>query len=245
MADKKSLTRDWITYLKNNQIVALQSDPKTGKLTYKRPVTVADLRAFLDSRNDINDEVADQAITSVATPREPGEKAFGQMANQLSGSNSSPSSSGGTTSQTPTGKVHTANPNNPNKQPPAQQAPQAPQPNAPQAQAPAANTPAPKPRGGKVSGQVSQSPNAIRKRNARAARRINEELEDQDSTEISERDVESVFNQLVNVVAEPVAQDPVSNLQGKEEEIRKLKRLIRDQMNDQQRQSLWRALNNA
>lgn len=245
MADKKSLTRDWITYLKNNQIVELQSDPKTGKLTYKRPVTVADLRAFLDSRDDINDEVADQAITSVATPREPGERAFGQMANHLSGSNSAPSSTGGTTSQTPTGKVHTANPNNPNKQ----QAPGSGWPSGPAPTAPVANTqapaPAPKPRGGKVSGQVSQTPNAIRKRNARAAKRINEELEDEDNTEISERDVEGVFNQLVNAVAEPVAQDPVSNLQGKEEELRKLKRLIRDQMNDQQRQSLWRALNNA
>jgi len=40
----------------------------------------------------------------------PGQNAFGQMAQTLSGANKSKSSTGGTTTQTPTGRVHTANP---------------------------------------------------------------------------------------------------------------------------------------
>jgi len=44
--------------------------------------------------------------TSVTAP---GQNAFGQMAQTLSGANKSKSSTGGTTTQTPTGRVHTAN----------------------------------------------------------------------------------------------------------------------------------------
>ena len=40
----------------------------------------------------------------------PGQNAFGQMAQTLSGANKSKSSTGGTTTQMPTGRVHTANP---------------------------------------------------------------------------------------------------------------------------------------
>lgn len=41
----------------------------------------------------------------------PGQNAFGQMAQTLSGANKSKSSTGGTTTQMPTGRVHAANPN--------------------------------------------------------------------------------------------------------------------------------------
>ena len=101
------------------------------------------------------------AAPKVAAPK-PGAGAFGQMANQL-GAMAPPeaSSTGGTTQQTATGQVHTASPTNPNRAPAA--APVA----APVV--PAATTPAPVRTGGKVAGQVSQTPNAIRKRDARAA----------------------------------------------------------------------------
>lgn len=89
----------------------------------------------------------------VAGAAKPQASGIGQMAQQLGGAPApTASSTGGQVQQTPTGRVHTANPNNPNM-----------------AQKPAAQ-PAPVARtGGKVAGQVSQTPNAIRKRAARAA----------------------------------------------------------------------------
>ena len=47
---------------------------------------------------------------STAAPVDAGASAFGQMANTLSGANTSKSSTGGTTTKTPTGRVHTAKP---------------------------------------------------------------------------------------------------------------------------------------
>ena len=47
---------------------------------------------------------------STAAPVDAGASAFGQMANTLSGANTSKSSTGGTTTKTPTGRIHTAKP---------------------------------------------------------------------------------------------------------------------------------------
>ena len=86
------------------------------------------------------------AATPTAAPNP-----FGQMTKTL-GAYAPPttSSTGGTVTQTPTGRVHQAKTNNPNA---------------------AVATPAPVKThtGGKVAGQLSQTPNAVRKRNARSA----------------------------------------------------------------------------
>ena len=86
------------------------------------------------------------ATTPTAAPNP-----FGQMTKTL-GAYAPPttSSTGGTVTQTPTGQVHQAKTNNPNA---------------------AVATPAPVKThtGGKVAGQLSQTPNAVRKRNARSA----------------------------------------------------------------------------
>jgi hypothetical protein len=87
------------------------------------------------------------ASTPVATPvpAKAGKDAFGAMASQLTGKPSTVSSStGGQTTKTPTGVQHQAKP----------------------------LAPATKKTGGKVPGVVSQTPNAVRKRNARAAKPI-------------------------------------------------------------------------
>lgn len=88
-----------------------------------------------------------------ATPSKTGGAgAFGQMAQQMTGG-ATQTSTGGLQQQTPTGRVHMANPANPNQPAAVQQA----------AMPPKQRT------GGKVAGQVSQTPNAMRKRAARAA----------------------------------------------------------------------------
>jgi hypothetical protein len=87
------------------------------------------------------------ASTSIATPvpAKAGKDAFGAMASQLTGKPSAvPSSTGGQTTKTPTGVQHQAKP----------------------------SVPTTKKTGGKVPGVLSQTPNAIRKRKARAAKPI-------------------------------------------------------------------------
>jgi hypothetical protein len=75
MADTKRLTRDWIQFLKSNQIVALNSDPTTGKLAYKKKVTADDLSRFLETKTDFDEETINNAIQTVlskkGTPRLP------------------------------------------------------------------------------------------------------------------------------------------------------------------------------
>ena len=52
--------------------------------------------------------------------------------------------------------------------------------------------------GGKIKGQVSTTPGAIRKRAARSNRGINEDIVDIPDTAISEHDVETVFDILTS-----------------------------------------------
>jgi hypothetical protein len=70
--------------------------PRTGG---KQPGAVSQTPGAIRKRNT-------RAQAAVA----PGQNAFGQMAQTLSGANKSTSSTGGTTTQMPTGRVHTANP---------------------------------------------------------------------------------------------------------------------------------------
>ena len=88
-----------------------------------------------------------------------GAGAFGQMAAQLGGEKPN------TMANAPVSKTNVAKPGNPNAAAPAAAAPAAPA--AAAAAAPAAAAPAA--RGGKVAGQVSQTPGAVAKRGKRAA----------------------------------------------------------------------------
>src|SRR5271165_494779 len=77
MAANTELTKDWIQYLKNNRIVAMQSDPETGQLKYKRPATTADLESFLNSTGQFDDEAIKKAIASISGEQpaaQPGEQ---------------------------------------------------------------------------------------------------------------------------------------------------------------------------
>ena len=62
------LTKGWIQYLKSSQIVALQSDPKTGKLNYSRPVTTDDLTKYLQSTGKFEDDAIQKAIAAATKP---------------------------------------------------------------------------------------------------------------------------------------------------------------------------------
>jgi hypothetical protein len=74
------LTKEWIQYLKSNQIVSNISDPKTGKLTYKRQVFVDDMISFLKGTADYSEEEINAAVSSVSAVKKPsGGKVPGQV----------------------------------------------------------------------------------------------------------------------------------------------------------------------
>jgi hypothetical protein len=66
-------------------------------------------RDLLSVKKNIDNTLTSRGSATAATNTPaPGNNAFGQMAGQLSGANTSKSSTGGTTTTTPTGRVHTA-----------------------------------------------------------------------------------------------------------------------------------------
>ena len=335
-----NLTKDWIQYLKNNQIVAMQSDPKSGKLNYKRPVTTSDVVHFLQVKTDYDDSKINQAIeTALGQQTDATDQQTASQSNNLP---AVPSKQGGpvdvnTRGMTPGqqqpglpgpgptkpqpkpkkydtsnatdveprysnqttphgasvedvinpetdnerpkdfvpvtlkrigakprvrlihksavpgwensgwvagGATPETNPEPEQEQPPEQ--PQQPEqeqsPEQPQARAQG---------GGRVKGQLSQTPGAIRKRQARANRKaaLNEDFKDNPGEQLSEKQVEQIFR-ILSKKTDQTDQGTEKNTsvdpqQVRVEEVNKLKRFIRDTMTDQQRMSLWRALNEA
>lgn len=207
-ADTKDFIKEWIEFLKNNQIVALQSDPKTGKLVYKKKVTADILISFIKNRTELDDKVIANAIRQVTSKPGGGQQAFNTMQQQL----------------------------------------------APKDQS----------KGGKQPGEVSDTPNAIAKRNARSpggqaisrARKnltakptLKEEFIDK-PVEMSEQDVEEVFALLQPHMAKPETQtdtDTNTNTNNTpevnpKEQLSQIKSII-DRMSPEQRQDMWSALN--
>lgn len=60
-----NLAREWIQYLRNNQIVAMKSDPATQKLVYRKPVFTDDLLRFLECKCDLEPGVAESLVSKV------------------------------------------------------------------------------------------------------------------------------------------------------------------------------------
>jgi hypothetical protein len=108
-------------------------------------------------------------------------------------------------------------------------------------------------RGGKQPGVLSQTPGAVRRRQQRQAaktptqptQQVNEEIRDQQSQPVSEKQVEDIFAALTTPAPETPETPPTPDetAQKANEEFKKIKRIIRDVMTDSQRKSLWRLLN--
>jgi hypothetical protein len=237
-----NLTKDWIQYLKNNQIAALQSDPKSGKLNYRRPVLTSDVVNFLQVKTDYDDDKINSAIekvlgqgtsgeVAVQSATKPQDAAPGQPPQPAQPATKKYDTSGATDVTPRYGKQ-------PAISPPAPPEPAQPtQPTQPTRS------------GGKIKGQVSQSPGAIRKRQARANRKaaLREDFKDEPGEQLSEKQVGMIFNLLGSETDQPKAEQSarVDPQQVRIEEVNKLKRFIRDTLSEQQRMSLWRALQNA
>lgn len=219
--NKTRLTKDWIDYLKSNQIAA-SSKETPGKLDYKKKVTSDNLSHFLEVKTDFNEEQISNAIHMVLA-----KKAQGAAAPKLQNNPTTGTSVANTASR------------------PEPQAPKQIGSNQPKAR--------PTPPKSKYSKDGATD---IKFRD------INEELDDSTAYALDEKDIEDVFSILTSatppvprqpraaaggaaVRGEPVAPNPEENQSKKEEEVRKLKRVIRDTMSPAQRKALWRVLTDA
>ena len=223
--DTKSLTKEWINYLRNNQIISGQPDP-SGQLKYKKKITPDIVSRFCELKTDLDEQTISDAIQQVITKKtgnqpEPdqeqerekaGAAAFGQMGKQL-----------GARSPQPTQPTNEAAP-------------------------------------------LSQNPAAIRKREQRAATaqaskagvgafgQMGKQLgaasaEEPKAVEFNEKDIAALFDILAAKdpaaaqAAAPAQAAPADPAAEKQDKIKRLKRLVRDEMTPEQRRALWRALN--
>lgn len=249
MADNKQLTRKWIAYLKRNWIVKKESDPKTGKLSYKRPVTSADLVHFLKAETDFDEETIYSAIEdSLHTT---GSSLVAQSG-QVGGHEEHPQSQPEEPYQTQSSGLQTRPGEQSQHQIPKKKW------NTDDAEyvdytenngdEPKHNSPPQlhysgrlNARGGKKAGVVSQTPNAIRKREARARKKsLKEDFVDNNVT-LSERVVENVF-QLLQAKEQEAAAKKKSPPVDKSTNANRIKELIKTGMSSAQRKMLWDAL---
>ena len=245
MADKK-LTRKWIEFLKNNRIVSPQSDP-SGKLQYKRSVNSADLVRFLTNNTHHDEETIYNAIETALSKsgQEPNKQLQGnaeQPQNQVSPQQNQivPQQQNRSQQQNQPAQLNAPNQSKWNNADAEyvdyKDVPDEPENNEPPQLHYSGR---PNARGGKKAGIVSQTPNAIRKREARAKKKsLAEDFVDQ-TVDLSEKNVEDVFDIL----------DTASSVdQGQQQDgkvspnIDRVKRAIETDMTPTQRKMLWQAL---
>jgi len=85
--NSKTLTKGWIEFLKNNQMVELQSDPKTGNLKYRKKVTVTDLMRYLENTTDFDEKTIRRAITAALGAEPSPEPTAGKLSTDKSRQN--------------------------------------------------------------------------------------------------------------------------------------------------------------
>lgn len=263
MASNSKLIKDWIQYLKSNQIVDQKSDPSTNKLTYRREVTADDVSNFLELKTDYTEEQISNAIHMVLakktigkqqanrvgnnpTPKEPGKDLSTWMHQEMTPAQRRDAQQSGTSSRavTPSGSQNKAEP------------------------AKIGHTPTQAPN------RISHDPNSVSdveyrdipnseeppkkpglrdRLKSKFGRKLREDIEDTPGYTLDEKDVETVFGILAK--AAPSAGSGVAlagdnpeevpsqgQAADKAREINRFKRLIRDHMSDNQRKALWRAL---
>lgn len=222
--DVKKLTRDWIQYLKNNQIVGLQSDPETGKLNYKRKVTTDDVAKFLEVKTEFDNQAISNAIHMVLS-----KKAMGVAPKRVQNKPSP-----GTSLST----WHHNEIRPGEKQPPqTQQA------------VDIGPTRLSHDKDSISDIDYKDIPNGDTEKKPRYRRRtnVNEAFVDDEGYTLSEEDVEEIFNILAsgqksNELPSTDRPQQSSDPERKIKDLNKLKSLIRDQMSDSERKALWRAL---
>lgn len=252
MATNPKLIKDWIQYLKNNQIVDLKSDPATGKLTYKRSVTADDVSSFLELKTDYTEEEISNALHMVLS-----KKAIGKQPGKLQ-NKPTPSSDLSTWHHSEMRPGERPPQPGTNVQPTAKQAPGTERPGlaAPQQANQLGHSKVP----GATDIDYKDVPDEEPKKPGRfrqwlKKRGLKEDINDEQGYVLDEKDVEAVFTILSSAKAQGPAETPKQDPQGvvpsqrtpeeKIEDVNKIKRLVRDTMSDAQRKAFWRALTDA
>ncbi len=272
MATNDRLVKNWIQYLKNNRIVDLQSDPNTGKLKYRKPVTTEVLFKFLENESNFDETTIRSAIESVLSKGTQGEV---PPSNRIGPEKSQTKPSDDDVTDVEYTDI-------PRKQKPGAlpspsapktgQKPEPPKPgpyNPPRRPVSPADTEAAtrqyyaNKRGENEKNKSEEKPLKPRYKMKIAApgqksrlvhKGLNEAFVDNPDQTVDERQVEEIFNTLWSQQttepaggtntsrSAPVAPTAADTRTKREGEFRKLKKLIRDVMTPAQRKSLWRAL---
>lgn len=255
--DNKALTKAWIQYLKGNKIVQIKSD-ESGKLNYNRPVTVDDVVNFLDVKTEYSmDDIMNAVHMALA------KNAIGKQNPKLNAPG--PKQPGTDLS---TWMYYGMRPGeHPTKRVGADDIEDAPQLTGKEtnklrydpdsiSDIDYRDIPPEEP---KRLG-APQKPEEPKRKPHFRLRKVKEDIEDNPGDELGEQDVEMIFNMLASGAAskadsekkaasaaktkkDKAAEVSPEELQAKkEDDMRKMKRLIRDVMTDSQRKSLWRML---
>lgn len=232
--NKSELVREWIQFLKSNQI-ALGSDPKTGLLKYNRKPKVQELIKFLKVRSDFDEDDIRKAIRTVMSK---GGKSDAEQL-QLPGKTSKDVSTWQHDEMTP-GEAPDASgtkvPLPPQAKPKKYSTDDAE--DATYSDSSAKKEP-PRELGFKKPRYKYKGPGKMD--------RLSEDFRDNQGMELDEKDIEAIFGILLQPKAktaepEPAEPDEEEIIAKKREYMRKLKQMIREVMNPAQRKALWRAL---
>lgn len=227
--DVKKLTRDWIQYLKNNQIVGLQSDPGTGRLNYKRKVTTDDVAKFLEVKTEFDNQAISNAIHMVLA-----KKAMGTAPKKVQNNPSGPKP--GTNLST----WHHNEISPGEKQPPkTQQA----------VDIGPTRLSHDKDSISDIDYREIPDNDAEHRPRFKRRRTVSESFVDDEGYTLSEEEIEEIFSILATgqksselpATGEPAVPDEGRRIQ----DLNRLKTLIRDQMGNAERKALWRALKDA
>ena len=246
---KQTLTRKWIEYMRGMQIIKKQSDP-SGKLAYRRSVTSADLVHFLTTYTYLDENTIHDAIETVLNKS-------GKSPDSASHPEQDPPNQRTITQQDTHPAAHSADSPSPDGQPPTP--PTQRQWNNDDAEDVAyRDVPQSGPRqlhysgrvnarGGKKAGIVSQTPNAINKRNVRARKKTLKEAFVDTVVDLSEADVEGVFKILRPQILDPntmgtSGRSTQQNKSASPDDIDKVKNIIKTKMNARLRKMLWQVL---
>jgi hypothetical protein len=222
-----SLTRQWIEFLKINKIVDRQSNPKTGRLNYKRNPNVQELIRFVVRLTDFDQEDVKAAIKAVV-----GSKGQAGEAPKSLAAPEQPT-------QPKTPALGAPTPPNPSTQEPT--------PSTKKYSNDGAEDIPFKDPGQPPALTHKKKPRFKYKGPGQDPERIREAFYDNQGVELSEDDIKQIFKILLTPKAEPEEPDtagpsPEEETEQKQEYMRKLKQMIREVMTPAQRKALWRAL---
>jgi len=232
-----TLTREWIQFLKNNQIVGMQSDPKSGKLNYKRKPNVQELIRFLDIKTDFDEEDVRAAVKTVLKSKGGSDQ---EDPKALPGPG--PGNDVSTWSHSETTPADA--PDNAHREPL----------DSPAKAKKYSNDDAedidyrdPEQSPGEPPALTHKRKPRFKYRAGQDPERLSEDFYDRQGVELEENDVKQIFRILLSPkpqAAEPAEPEPTDDEKTakKQEETRKIKRIIRDSMNAGQRKALWRLL---